>query len=222
MSAIARNRMKYWEIIAGNLSKAPVGVGAASQRLIPTGRPIWIADTHRGGAKRFVVHAGEKLTASLELNLHAPFFDAASRARNHDKLRLIKLLARSLCQQLVNFFEEAREVERLGVVFVKSGLDRFLTIAIHAMDAQSQRRGSRRGGKRFQLLKRLQPVFHRRADIQNKNIEGFLVSFYEAFPSIADGGDFVPVPRESGANNIAAHKRSEKWFASGFPTPASG
>jgi len=74
----------------------------------------------------------------------------------------------------------------------------------------------------FQLLKRLQPVFHRRADIQNKNIEGFLVSFYEAFPSIADGGDFMPVPRESGANNIAAHKRSEKWFASRFPTPASG
>jgi hypothetical protein len=28
--------MKYWEIIADNLSKAPVGVGAAAQRLIPT------------------------------------------------------------------------------------------------------------------------------------------------------------------------------------------
>jgi hypothetical protein len=61
----------------------------------------------------FVVHAGEKLTASLELNLRAPFFDAASRARNHDKLRLIKLLARSLCQQLVNFFEEASPVRVL-------------------------------------------------------------------------------------------------------------
>jgi hypothetical protein len=32
-----RHQMKYWEIIADNLSKA-VGVGAASQRLIPTGK----------------------------------------------------------------------------------------------------------------------------------------------------------------------------------------
>jgi hypothetical protein len=30
------------------------------------GRTIWIADAHRDG-KRFVVHAGEKLTALLEL-----------------------------------------------------------------------------------------------------------------------------------------------------------
>jgi hypothetical protein len=31
------------------------------------GRTIWIADTHRGDRKRFVVHADEKLTAFLEL-----------------------------------------------------------------------------------------------------------------------------------------------------------
>jgi hypothetical protein len=29
--------------------------------------PIWIADAHRSDGKRFVVHAGEKLTAFLEL-----------------------------------------------------------------------------------------------------------------------------------------------------------
>jgi len=28
------------------------------------GRTIWIADAHRGGGKRFVVHAEEKLTGS--------------------------------------------------------------------------------------------------------------------------------------------------------------
>jgi len=31
------------------------------------GRTIWIADAHRGDGKRFVVHADELLTASLEL-----------------------------------------------------------------------------------------------------------------------------------------------------------
>jgi hypothetical protein len=44
-----------------------VGVGAASQPLIPTGRTIWIADAHRDNGKRFVVHAEEKLTAFVEL-----------------------------------------------------------------------------------------------------------------------------------------------------------
>jgi hypothetical protein len=48
--------MKYWEIIADNLSEA-VGVGAVSQRLIPTGRTIWIADAHRDNGKRFIVRA---------------------------------------------------------------------------------------------------------------------------------------------------------------------
>jgi hypothetical protein len=37
MSAIARNRMRNWEIIADNLSKA-VGAWATSQASIPTGR----------------------------------------------------------------------------------------------------------------------------------------------------------------------------------------
>jgi hypothetical protein len=31
------------------------------------GRTIWIADAHRGGGKRFVVRADEKLTAFVEL-----------------------------------------------------------------------------------------------------------------------------------------------------------
>jgi hypothetical protein len=31
------------------------------------GRTIWIADAHRGDGKRFVVHADEKLSASLNL-----------------------------------------------------------------------------------------------------------------------------------------------------------
>jgi hypothetical protein len=37
------------------------------QRLIPTGRTIWIADAHRDNGKRFVVQADEKLTVLMEL-----------------------------------------------------------------------------------------------------------------------------------------------------------
>jgi len=33
------------------------------------GRTIWIADAHRDDGKRFVVHADEKLTAFIELEL---------------------------------------------------------------------------------------------------------------------------------------------------------
>jgi hypothetical protein len=48
-------------------SAKPVGVWAASQRLIPTARTIWIIDAHRGDGKRFVAGADEELTAFIEL-----------------------------------------------------------------------------------------------------------------------------------------------------------
>ena len=58
--------MKYWEIIADNLSKAGWSWGCVSA-LDCEGRTIWIAAAHRGDGKGFVVRADEKLTAFLEL-----------------------------------------------------------------------------------------------------------------------------------------------------------
>jgi hypothetical protein len=58
--------MKYWEIIADNLSKAGWSWGCVSA-MDSNGRTIWIADAHRDDGKRYVVHADEKLTAFLEL-----------------------------------------------------------------------------------------------------------------------------------------------------------
>jgi hypothetical protein len=58
--------MKYWEIIADNLSKAGWSWGFVSA-LDSQGRTIWIADAHRDDGKRLVVRADEKLTAFREL-----------------------------------------------------------------------------------------------------------------------------------------------------------
>jgi hypothetical protein len=58
--------VKYWEIIADNISKADWSWGCVSA-IDSNGRTIWIADAHRDDGKRFVVHADEKLTAFLEL-----------------------------------------------------------------------------------------------------------------------------------------------------------
>jgi hypothetical protein len=58
--------MKYWEIIADNLSKAGWSWGCVSA-LDSAGRTIWIADAHRGDGKRFIVDADQKLSAFLEL-----------------------------------------------------------------------------------------------------------------------------------------------------------
>jgi hypothetical protein len=52
MSDIAR--VKYWEIIADNLSKAGWSWGCVSA-VDSNGRTIVIADAHRGDRKRFVV-----------------------------------------------------------------------------------------------------------------------------------------------------------------------
>jgi hypothetical protein len=58
-------RVKDWEIIADNLSKAGWSVGCVSA-LDCEGRTIWIVDAH-GYGKRFVVRADEILTAFVEL-----------------------------------------------------------------------------------------------------------------------------------------------------------
>jgi hypothetical protein len=57
--------MRYWEIIADNLSKAGWSLGWVSA-IDSKGRTIWIADAHRDG-RRFIVRADEKLTPFLEL-----------------------------------------------------------------------------------------------------------------------------------------------------------
>jgi hypothetical protein len=58
--------MKYWEIIADNLSKAGWSWGCVST-INSSGQTIFVADAHRDDGKRFVVHADERLTAFLEL-----------------------------------------------------------------------------------------------------------------------------------------------------------
>ena len=62
------NLVKSWEIIADNLGKAGWSWGCVSV-VIREGRIIWVADAHRDDGKRFVVHADEKLTVFMELEL---------------------------------------------------------------------------------------------------------------------------------------------------------
>jgi hypothetical protein len=57
--------VKYWEIIADNLSKAGWSWGCVAAR-DREGRTIWIADAH-GYGNRFIVRVDELLTAFLEL-----------------------------------------------------------------------------------------------------------------------------------------------------------
>jgi hypothetical protein len=59
--------MKYWEILADNLSKSGWSWGCVSA-IDSSGRTFWIADAHRDDRKRFMVRADEKLTAFVELN----------------------------------------------------------------------------------------------------------------------------------------------------------
>src|SRR5215475_11550584 len=58
-------RVKQWEIIAHNLSKAGFSLGWISA-VDREGRTTWIVDAH-GYGKRFVVYADEILTAFVEL-----------------------------------------------------------------------------------------------------------------------------------------------------------
>ena len=59
--------VKYWEIIADNLSKAGWSWGCVAT-VDSNGRTIFVADAHRDDGKRFVVHADEKLAAFWNSN----------------------------------------------------------------------------------------------------------------------------------------------------------
>jgi hypothetical protein len=59
-------QVKEWELIADKLSASGWSWGCVSA-IDSRGRTIWIADAHRGDGKRFVVNAGETLTAFMEL-----------------------------------------------------------------------------------------------------------------------------------------------------------
>ena len=58
--------MKFWEIIADNLSKFGWSWGCVAT-VDPNGKTIFVADAHRDNGKRFIVTADEKLRAFLEL-----------------------------------------------------------------------------------------------------------------------------------------------------------
>jgi hypothetical protein len=60
------SRMKYWEIIADNLSKAG-WIWCCSSQIASTGRAFFTADAHRRDGKRFVVRVDEKLNAFAAL-----------------------------------------------------------------------------------------------------------------------------------------------------------
>jgi hypothetical protein len=62
--------MKYWELIADNLSKAGWSWGCVSA-IDSSGRTIFVADAHRDDGKRFVVRADEKSSAFLESRIGA-------------------------------------------------------------------------------------------------------------------------------------------------------
>jgi hypothetical protein len=64
--------MKYWEIIADNLSKAGWSLGWVSA-LDREGRTIWIADAHRGDGKRFVVQLIHEFHGLCSVTHHFTF-----------------------------------------------------------------------------------------------------------------------------------------------------
>ncbi|SRR6266480_6341449 len=60
--------MKYWEIIADNLSKAGWSWGCSSE-IDSTRRVLFTADAYFSDGRRFIVLSDDKLSAFLELEL---------------------------------------------------------------------------------------------------------------------------------------------------------
>jgi hypothetical protein len=65
-SSTIRFNVKFWQVIADNLSKAGWTWGCVAT-IDSNGQTIFVADAHRDNGKRFIVTADEKLRAFLEL-----------------------------------------------------------------------------------------------------------------------------------------------------------
>jgi hypothetical protein len=63
--------MKYWEIIADNLSKAGWSWGCVSA-VDRDGRTIFVADAHRDDGKRFIVRARDVMRVKTHNALKSP------------------------------------------------------------------------------------------------------------------------------------------------------
>jgi len=58
--------MKYWEMIADNLSKQGWWWGHSTQ-VDAAGRTVFVVDAHRDDGRRYIARSDELLTAFLEL-----------------------------------------------------------------------------------------------------------------------------------------------------------
>ncbi len=67
--------MKYWEMIAGNLSNAGWSWGYFSF-IDSAGRTIFNVDAHRGDGKRFIVRSEELLAAFHEMEVQTRAADS--------------------------------------------------------------------------------------------------------------------------------------------------
>jgi hypothetical protein len=95
--------VKSSEIIGDNLSKA-VGAGAAFAAVDSNGQPMFAADAHRDDGKRFIVHADEKLSAFVELEL-------AIRAASDSAAELRQKAREWLAKSAVNRIREDPDSE---------------------------------------------------------------------------------------------------------------
>lgn len=59
--------MKYWEMIADEIHRSGWSYGYTTTVDMETGRVVWVADAHRSDGQKCVVHAGDILTAFMEL-----------------------------------------------------------------------------------------------------------------------------------------------------------
>ena len=79
--------MKYWEIIADNLSKAGWNCGCISST-DHEGRQFWVAAAEREGAGRFIVRADERLTVFVKLEAEIRFRNWQARRSGRAESRL--------------------------------------------------------------------------------------------------------------------------------------
>jgi hypothetical protein len=90
-AASADKCVKFWEVIADNLSKAGWSRGCVAT-VDSNGQTIFVADAHRDNGKRFIVTADEKLRAFSNFNESRANHSASQMPNNSAQFEPCSLL----------------------------------------------------------------------------------------------------------------------------------
>ena len=151
----------------------------------------------------------QKRAAALQVDAIEAFIRGFEQRFERDKIGCglchTSTLEGRFGQQGPDFRKKARELDRLGVIVVTTGIERALPVARHGVRSQRDHRNRARLRVRLDLPRRLPAINHRQAHVHQDEIGLERMRQFQTFASVRCGNGFESFPRETPRQHVAVH-----------------